>query len=109
MAEIRFHDLAATELREAFDWYEDKNSEVAERFADAVDAAIDRIAQHPRRWPLKDDCHRICRVIGFPYAIIYREAGEVIVILAVAHSRRSDDYWKGRNGGSSPSADIDEE
>jgi plasmid stabilization system protein ParE len=32
----------------------------------------------------------------FPYGLIYREEGDRIFILAVAHLRRRPEYWRGR-------------
>jgi hypothetical protein len=32
----------------------------------------------------------------FPFAIVYRLAGEFVLVLAIAHMRRRPGYWRGR-------------
>jgi hypothetical protein len=47
-------------------------------------------------WPLCDDRHRFYILRRYPYSIIYRIENGNVLIVAVAHSRRSATYWHGR-------------
>lgn len=96
MTEPRFHPEAEAEYQEALAWYFDQSPELAERFEAAVQRALDDICRYPRRWPMKDSRHRIRPVVRFQYAIIYRQEGESVIIVAVAHSRRDPDHWRHR-------------
>jgi len=46
---VEFHPAAVREAREARAWYEDRNPDVAVRFQDELDVAIDAIADRPNR------------------------------------------------------------
>jgi toxin ParE1/3/4 len=40
---------------------------------------------------------RFLPVHGFPYRVVFLHEPEVIVVLAVAHSRRRPGYWRDRS------------
>jgi plasmid stabilization system protein ParE len=77
-------------------YYLELSPEVASRFVDAFEAAVDFARENPqavvrvrgdvRRWNL-------CR---FPYALIFRRVDDVIEVIAVMHARREPEYWKYR-------------
>lgn len=89
---------ASAELEDAAVWYDGKRTGLGREFVQAVDEALDQIAQWPeigrriagvpedvpaRRWP----------VSRFPYHVIYMEWEGVIRILAFAHDSREPGYW----------------
>ena len=51
VVEVLFHPLAAAEYRAARDWYAARSVEVADRFRQAVDRAVDRLATDPQAQP----------------------------------------------------------
>src|SRR5262245_50643521 len=54
---LESHELspdARREFDEAVDWYRARSPETADRFVEAVRAAIRRIAEAPHRWPLNE-------------------------------------------------------
>lgn len=66
------------------------------RFQAAIDDAIEHIRERPGSWPRFAGNTRRYLLRGFPYAVIYREQGDAIQILAFAHLRRRPNYWRGR-------------
>jgi plasmid stabilization system protein ParE len=76
-------------------WYEERSLQAAAGFEAAIDVALRRIAGSPRTWALCDDRHRLYTLRKYPYSIVYRQEGDDIVIVAVAHSSRSP-YWQQR-------------
>ncbi|MBI2824874.1 MAG: type II toxin-antitoxin system RelE/ParE family toxin [Planctomycetia bacterium] len=70
-------------------------------FLTEVDAAFQRIRTDPHRFgrleTMPDD-EGIRRVVvnRFPYVVIYELVDLEIRILAIAHSRRREDYWRDR-------------
>jgi plasmid stabilization system protein ParE len=92
----RFYREATAKLEEALDWYSARSATAEARFAAAVDDALESIAKSPGRFVKLSRRHRACRVIGFPYQIIYRFEGNVMVVVAVAHTSRRPGYWKRR-------------
>ena len=94
--EVVFHPEASAEYREAYIWYADHDSRVADRFEQEVGYAIHCIFQDPHRWPRYDETHRKLLLRRFPYLVIYREHENRIWIVAVAHGHRKPGYWEKR-------------
>ena len=91
-----FHPAALAELKEASLYYAGRQPGLGERFASAVEAAIRRIVENPLRGPvLKGEARRV-RTSVFPYAVVYRIAGDRVRILAVMHGHREPGYWQKR-------------
>lgn len=89
------HPTASRDLRSATKRYRDSDQDIAADFVKAIDGAIARIVAAPQRWPLENRWRRY-HLKRFPFTIAYREAGELIEIGAVAHQKRSPDYWSRR-------------
>jgi plasmid stabilization system protein ParE len=71
---IRIHPAAAAEARAARLRYAERDPAVARRFLAEYDRAVERIRDHPERWPLYPHIpggFRWCRFRRFPYAMIY--------------------------------------
>jgi len=92
---------AEEELRAAVAWYEMQRRGLGARFFTEVGRVLDLILRHPgigspvprvraeygtRRVPLR----------RFPYFVVYREQGEEIQVVAVAHASRKPGYWRHR-------------
>lgn len=69
---------------------------MAERFAEELDAALERIAEAPQRWPVYLHGTRRVRLTRFPYLVPYREEPTRILVVAIAHAKRKPGYWKKR-------------
>jgi plasmid stabilization system protein ParE len=61
-----------------------------------VSDVIREIAQTPQRWPKYLHGTRRFVLHRFPFSIIYLDDPDVLVIIAVAHSKRKPGYWKRR-------------
>jgi toxin ParE1/3/4 len=92
---------AEEELRATVAWYEMQRRGLGTRFFTEVGQVLDLILRHPgigspvprvraeygtRRVPLR----------RFPYFVVYREQGEEIQVVAVAHASRKPGYWRHR-------------
>jgi hypothetical protein len=87
---------AEAELEEAVIWYRRRSADLGERFRRAVDRAIVKMLDHPLRWPRISGEYRKCRVTGFPYALIYRNDPQELVVVAVMYLGRKPGYWRDR-------------
>lgn len=94
---VAFRPPARRELIEAAQWYlAEGGPAVAERFAWALERAVQLLSLMPqlgtacgrglRTWPLKH----------FPYSLVYRVQEDVLTVLALAHQSREPGYWEGR-------------
>jgi plasmid stabilization system protein ParE len=91
-----FHPLAQKELDEALNHYLAVDVQLAIRFLDEVESAIDRILAHPSAWQrLREDVRR-CRLKHFEYGLVYKVVESEALILAVMHLRRDPNYWVSR-------------
>jgi plasmid stabilization system protein ParE len=96
-ATFTFHRLAAQEFRQARALYARRSRRAAIRFIQAIDAALQQIAEDPERWPLYHDWHRWVKTKKFPYLLVYRHAGQdSLTVVAVAHTSRRPGYWRRR-------------
>ena len=88
--QIGFHRLAAVDYQKAHRWYASQSPMVAERFRQAVVAAIKRIEASPESFAKHDGEYRAALIRRFPYRLWFRERGpEMFMIVAVAHTSRT--------------------
>lgn len=81
---------------EAAFFYETANVGLGDDFLDDVENAINSIRQWPEVGTEIADGFRRTLVRRFPFGIVYIVEPDCILVVAVAHLRRSPDYWKGR-------------
>ena len=96
MKPAKIHPLADEEIFQASEYYKNKRPGYGEKFRVEINRLIDQIEQAPARFRrLKGGCQRNIAV-GFPYAVIYKEFSDYILIVAVMHMHRRPDYWMDR-------------
>ena len=96
MKPVEFLPGARRDYDESFAWYGERSALAAERFTNAIDAALARIVADPEQFVRIDLLHRGCPVRRFPFRIIYRIEPNCILVVAVAHAKRHPDYWRNR-------------
>lgn len=98
MTRLRFRPEVASDLENAFDWYESRREGLGSSFAQEVEDALSRIETNPRLYVLVDreEGVRRARLRRFPYSILYLPTSEHIAILAVTHQARKPDSWRRR-------------
>ena len=87
-----FHPEARLEYLEGVAFYEERRVELGAVFTIEVEAAIERILQNPRSWPVIEQDVRRCLTRTFPYGVLYTIEGEQILIVAVMHLHREPGY-----------------
>jgi plasmid stabilization system protein ParE len=83
-----FTPLALNDMKEAFDFYEAKDHELALKFMLSVRQTVDAIEKAPLRFPVVFEHVRKARVAKFPFVVSYVTDGESIII-ACLHDRRN--------------------
>lgn len=96
-----FHPDARAELLAEVEWYDERDFGLGERFGVAVRAAVDAAADSPRAWGVwpgwdRQPVVRSKGVQDFPYRVVYFLHEDVVVIVAVAHTKRRPGYWSDR-------------
>ena len=83
-------------MTEAALFYEAARSGLGDLFLDDIQRAIDTIRERPHLGIAVAHGFRRALIRRFPFSLIYAVDGEEIVVIAVAHQRRSPSYWKDR-------------
>jgi plasmid stabilization system protein ParE len=87
---------ANKDLLEAQAWYANIRPGLGERFALAVRATVETLAEHPLQFPLVHRSTRRAGVRRFPYGIFFQVQEHRIVVIACFHGRRNPRRWQAR-------------
>ena len=93
---ILLHPEAVAEAAAAYGWYRRRSASAARRFRAEFELAGARITETPGAFPEQSIGTRRYLLHRFPYHVVYRERGEAIEVIAVAHAKRRPGYWKSR-------------
>jgi toxin ParE1/3/4 len=96
MMGYRFLDQAIFELEDAAHYYAATSEKLSLELRDEVDRALSYLCEFPRAAKPIDRIHRSHKPHRFPYLLIYRIAGEELIVVAVAHTARKPGYWRKR-------------
>ena len=95
---VRFHPEAEAEHLETVVYYETRQAGLGSHYLAAFEQVLDGIVANAQRYRIVQEPNiRRAPMRRFPFSVIYREAGERIEILAVAHHRRRPAYWIDRS------------
>jgi plasmid stabilization system protein ParE len=93
---LEFHPEAIAEARAAHAWYAERSDTAAAGFLRELDHSVAQVLSAPRRWPKHKLGTRRFVFHRFPFLLVYRVAGNVVEVVAVAHARRRPGYWRSR-------------
>ncbi len=93
---VDFDVAARAEFDSAFDWYAQRSLGAAIGFAAEVDAAVELIAADPARYPRSYGGCQYCALHRYPYLVIYHRTQDKVVVVAIAHAKRSPGFWRDR-------------
>ncbi len=84
-------ERAGKELQESWEWYEDRQPGVGDRFMKAVSEKLKQLEQDPTGGIKRNKIYREALLKVFPYLIIYRieSADNLIFVHSIFHSRRN--------------------
>jgi plasmid stabilization system protein ParE len=82
---------AYQELIEAWEWYEEIQEGLGDRFRDEIDVSLRYILNNPFYFEIKSKEYREASTKIFPYLIIYQvqEASKLVIVVSVFHSSRN--------------------
>ncbi|HEU5054066.1 MAG TPA: type II toxin-antitoxin system RelE/ParE family toxin [Hanamia sp.] len=94
--EIIIKPIVLLDLDEALLWYEAEQPGLAKRFYQSFEIAIERIRKNPNAF--FDVAPEVKKILlkKFPYKIFYTISGNKIIILGIAHVKRSNAYIRKR-------------
>ena len=96
MKGIWFDPRAEKEFLLSAKYYEEQESGLGHRFMLAVEVALKTVSARPQiHREILGGCRK-CRVVRFPYALIFRERNDDVEIIALMHMKRKPGYWQDR-------------
>ena len=95
MKPYTFHPEANTEFLEALARYAEKSQTLGRRYYDAIHALIAEVCRAPTVYRRMPGTGEVRRHFGrpFPYAVLYVDEPDHVLILAVAPFKRRPGYW----------------
>lgn len=93
-----FHPKALEEADHAAAFYKEQKLGLDVRFLEALNDTISRIRRNPLLYRCVEGNIRKCRIMRFPYGIIYRATEDRVQVIAIMHLRQAPGYWKSRTG-----------
>ena len=86
---LEFLPEAKLEMKEAFRWYEGRREGLGDDFTTEVEDALERLLLAPTSYGIVFHGMRRMAVKRFPYGVYYLVRDELVLIVAVFHSRRN--------------------
>lgn len=96
MIPVDFTSEAKEDLFDAVDYYEDKERGLGCRMRDEISSILNIVSSAPYLWRERVEGYRRVNCPVFPYYVAYVIRDGVIVVVAVAASRRKPGYWHAR-------------
>ena len=92
--EIIIHPSAVSDIDDIASWYFVKSPQAELQFQHKLDAAISKLSKNPLAFgPIKKySTIRRCMVEKYPYKIFFRIEDNIVEILAIIHTSRSEGY-----------------
>ena len=89
----KFHFAAEAklEIKESYDWYEDRLPGLGERFLNDLDNCLNQIDSNPTIFQIVYRNLRQGNLTGFPFVVLFENEGNDIKIMAVFHTSRNPD------------------
>ncbi len=86
-----FSSRAQKEVAESWNWYEDRQLGLGDRFLKELTECIQGIEQTPNRYPTRFKSYREVPIPVFPFLIIYRisERKKRVRIVSIFHTSRN--------------------
>ena len=99
---VVFHDEARAELLAAAEWYERRRKGLGDDLLAEVTRAVEAVAESPETWPpwtraLREGVRRFL-LTRFPFSLVFVIREDYVLVVAVAHSKRTPRYWVARLG-----------
>src|SRR4051812_48587655 len=87
--DLVFHTEVETDVSEAYNWYEDKEEGLGERFLIELVGCYKKLQDHPEFYSKSSKHYRKLIVNYFPYLIAYEVGKNKVSVYAVFHTSRN--------------------
>ncbi len=85
---LRLHPLAENDLRIALDYYYEISPKLEKRFLSHLDRQFNNILRSPNTYQYETETSQKVIMDKFPYIIVYEQFENIIMILAIFHTKQ---------------------
>jgi mRNA-degrading endonuclease RelE of RelBE toxin-antitoxin system len=88
---IELHPEAIEELKDSYQWYEERSEGLGVRFISSLNKRLNEIAEYPERYTKKKGNYREALIDVFPYVVIYEvlKLKKVVFVSYIFHAKRN--------------------
>ena len=94
---VLFRPEAEADVLQTREWYESRQLDLGDEFANQVDATLARIVERPLAFPQVQGETRRAVLHRFPYAIYFRLVDDETVVVLALHGRQHPSRWRLRS------------
>ncbi|MFA6009148.1 MAG: type II toxin-antitoxin system RelE/ParE family toxin [Desulfobacteraceae bacterium] len=91
--QVAFHPDVKLDIGEAYKWYQQQAQGLGDDYIIELELAFQTIAEISYIWPKFKKKFRRYILSRFPFAVIYKESGHKLYVVAVMHQSRKPNYW----------------
>lgn len=86
---LKLHPLAENDLKIALNYYFDISPKLEKRFLSHIDKQFNNILNSPNLYQYETETSQKVIMKKFPYIIIYEQYEDIIMILAIFHTKQN--------------------
>jgi plasmid stabilization system protein ParE len=86
---LKLHPLAENDLKTALNYYFDISPKLEKRFLSNIDKQFNNILKSPNLYQYETETSQKVIMDAFPYIIIYEQYEDIIMILAIFHTKQN--------------------
>ena len=94
---LKLHSLAENDLKIALNYYYEISPKLEKRFLSHIDKQFNHILKFPKTYQYETETSQKVIMNKFPYIILYEQFEDLIMILAVFHTRQHPDKLTNRD------------
>ena len=91
---LRFTREFASDLERTVDWYERQSTDAAKRFRIQLERIFSSLTTCPESFGKWEDPHRVARITGFPYLVLFEIVeGQFVILKRLKHAATDPQSW----------------
>lgn len=94
---LKLHPLAENDLRIALNYFYEISPKLEKRFLSHIDNKFNNILKSPKTYQYETKTSQKVVMDKFPYIIIYEQFEDIIMILAIFHTRQNPETLSKRS------------
>jgi len=79
---------AILKVDDAFNWYEDQQPGLGDKFIEEVEVCYEHLRVNPWRYSFINHQYRRIKTNRFPYIIMYEIEGDTVIVTNVRHTKQ---------------------